>query len=345
MVASFPQRKIGGTSVSALGLGCMGMSMSALTGEKRDDEEIFNTLTTAADMGITFWDTSDFYLDNEEILGNWFSKTGRRKEIFLATKFGCKHGPGGLGDVQISGSPEYVRESIEKSLKTLGTDYIDLYYVHRIDPRTPIEKTVEVLAELKLAGKIRHIGLSECSSRTLERASKVAKIDAVQMEFSPFAMEIEDTGFKDVARKLGVTIVPYSPLGRGFLSGAIKSRADFGPNDPRPRMHPRFSEENFPGNLKLVQIFEDIAKEKGVATGQVALAWVLAQGDDFIPIPGTKRVKYLLENAGAVKVNFTDEDEKRVRSGLDAIGGAKGARYPEANLAGCFGDSPELGSV
>lgn len=172
-----------------------------------------------------------------------------------------------------------MREAIKKSLETLGIDYIDLYYVHRIDPATPIEKTVEALVELQKAGNIRHIGLSECSSRTLERASKVAKIDAVQMEFSPFAMEIEDTGLKDVARKLNVTIVPYSPLGRGFLSGAIKSRADFGPNDPRPRMHPRFSEGNFPENLKLVQIFEDIAKEKGVATGQVALAWVLAQGD------------------------------------------------------------------
>lgn len=279
MAASFPQRKIGGTPVSALGLGCMGMSMSALTGEKRDDEEIFKTLTTAADMGITFWDTSDFYLDNEELLGKWFSKTGRRSEIFLATKFGCKHGSGGLGDVQVDGSPEYVRQAVEKSLEALGTDYIDLYYVHRIDPKTPIEKTVAVLKELKEQGKIRHIGLSECSSRTLERASKVVKIDAVQMEFSPFALEIEDTGFKDIARKLSVTIVAYSPLGRGFLSGAIKSRADFAPNDPRLRMHPRFSEENFPANLKVVQIFEDIAKEKGATLGQTALAWVLAQGE------------------------------------------------------------------
>ncbi|KAL5425217.1 hypothetical protein PMIN06_003693 [Paraphaeosphaeria minitans] len=227
MADSFPQRKVGGTSVSVLGLGCMGMSMSVLTGEKRDDQEIFNTLTTAADMGITLWDTSDFHLDNEDVLSSWFRKTGRRKNIFLATKFGYKHGPRGLGDVQISGSPE-----------------------------TPIEKTVGALAELKQAGKIRHIGLSECSSRTLERACKVAKIDAVQMEFSPFAMRIEDTGFKDVARKLGVTI----------------SRADFGSNEPRPRMHPRFSEENFPENLKLVRIFEDIAKEKDSATGQVALA-------------------------------------------------------------------------
>ncbi|KAL1593754.1 hypothetical protein SLS60_010486 [Paraconiothyrium brasiliense] len=344
MPASFPQRKIGGTHVSAIGLGCMGMSISAVTGEQRNEEEIYNTLTTAADMGITFWDTSDFYFDNEELLGEWFSKTGRRNEIFLATKFGCRRGDT-LGDVQINGKPEYVREAIEKSLKALGTDHIDLYYVHRIDPKTPIEKTVEVLKELKEQGKIRHIGLSECSSRTLERASKVVKIDAVQMEFSPFAMEIEDTGFKDVARKLGVAIVPYSPLGRGFLSGAIKSRADLAPNDPRARMHPRFSEENFPSNLKLVQIFEDIAKEKGATTGQIALAWVLAQGDDFIPIPGTKRVKYLIENAGAVNVNFTEEDEKRVRSGLDAIGGAKGARYPEAVLTGCFGDSPEFGSA
>ncbi|KAJ4293543.1 hypothetical protein N0V90_008826 [Kalmusia sp. IMI 367209] len=345
MSPNFPQRKIGDASVSALGLGCMGMSTGALTGEKRDMEEIFKTLSTAADIGMTFWDTSDFYLDNEELLGKWFHQTGRRNEIFLATKFGCKHGPGGFTDVQVNGSPEYVREACEKSLKTLGVEYIDLYYCHRIDPKTPIEKTVAAMAELKKEGKIRHLGLSECSARTLERACKVHKIDAVQMEFSPFALDIEDLGFLKVARELGVKIVAYSPLGRGFLSGTIKSRADLGENDIRARVHPRFSEENFPGNVKLVEIFEDIAREKGSTTGQVALAWVLAQGDDFIPIPGTKRVKYLLDNAGAVKVHFTDEDEKRVRKGLDAIGGAKGSRYPEAILAGCFGDSPELDSA
>lgn len=279
MSSKFPQRKIGGTPVSALGLGCMGMSFSVLTGEKRDEEEIFNTLTKAADLGITFWDTSDFYFDNEELIGKWFRQTGRRGEIFLATKFGCRHGPGGLGNVQTDGSPEWVREACEKSLKTVGVDYIDLYYAQRIDPKVPIEKTVEAMAELKKEGKVRHLGLSECSARTLERACKVQQIDAVQMEFSPFAMEIEETGFLQVARRLGVTIVPYSPLGRGFLSGTIKSRDDFPPNDPRPRMHPRFSEENFAGNLKLVKIFEDLAKDRGCTTGQVALAWVLAQGD------------------------------------------------------------------
>lgn len=338
------------------------MSMSLVTGEKRDEEEIFQVLTKAADIGITFWDTSDFYLDNQDILANWFHKTGRRNEIFLATKFGCKHGPGGFRDVQTDGSPEYVREACDKSLKTLGTDYIDLLYVQRIDSKVPIEKTVAAMADLKSEGKIRHLGLSECSSRTLERACKVHQIDAVQMEFSPFAMEIEDTGFLDVARKLSVTIVPYSPLGRGFLSGTIKSRDDFPPNDPRPRTFPRFSEENFPANLKLVQIFEDLAKEKGCTTGQVALAWVLAQGDgkcycvpedrqdlnfqpDFIPIPGTKHMKYLLENAGAVQMQLNKEDDKRIRDGLNAIGGAKGARYPEAIMAGCFGDSPEMESV
>lgn len=279
MSSKFPQRKIGGSPVSALGLGCMGMSTHIVSGAVRDEEEVFNVLTKAADLGITFWDTSDFYFDNEELLGKWFAKTGRRNEIFLATKFGCKFGPGGFPNVEVDGRPEYVREALEKSLKNLGTDYVDLYYAHRIDPKVPIEKTVAVMAELKKEGKIRHLGLSECSSRTLERACKVHQIDAVQMEFSPFAMEIEDTGFVDVAKKLGVSIVPYSPLGRGFLTGAIKSRDDFPPNDPRPRMHPRFSEENFPANLKLVQIFEDLAKEKGCTTGQVALAWVLAQGD------------------------------------------------------------------
>jgi aryl-alcohol dehydrogenase-like predicted oxidoreductase len=342
--------------VSALGLGCMGMSMSLFTGLPRDEEEISKTLTTAADLGITFWDTSDAYGDNEEMIGKWFRQTGRRNEIFLATKFGVKRVD---GKMEVDGSPEYIKQACIKSLELLGTDHIDLYYQHRVDTTTPIEKTIEAMAELKKEGKIRHLGLSECSARTLERACKVHPIAAVQVEYSPFALDIETTGFLDLARKLGVKIVAYSPLGRGFLTGTIKSRADLNPKDARFIMHPRFTEENFPGNLKLVNIFANIAKEKGCATGQIALAWVLAQGDgkcilssrresmlivteDFIPIPGTTHVKYLTQNADSVKVNFSDEDERRVRAGLDAIGGAKGARYPEAILAGCFADSPEL---
>jgi len=277
MAPNFPQRRLGDTTVSALGLGCMGMSTMLVMGLPRDEQEVFDTLTKAADMGITFWDTSDAYGDNEELLGKWFQKTGRRNEIFLATKFGVMH-RATLGNTTINGRPEYVRKACEASLEKLGVDYIDLYYQHRVDTNTPIEKTVEAMAQLKREGKIRHLGLSECSARTLERACKVHPIAAVQMEFSPFAMDIETTGFLDVARKLSVQIVAYSPLGRGFLTGAIKSRADLDPKDLRLALHPRFSEENFPANLGLVGIFEEMAKTKGCTTGQAALAWVLAQG-------------------------------------------------------------------
>ncbi|CAI6336843.1 unnamed protein product [Periconia digitata] len=341
MTSNFPRRSLGDTTVSALGLGCMGMSTMLFMGMTRNEDEVFDTLSKAADMGITFWDTSDFYGDNEQLIGKWFRKTGRRNEIFLATKFGCVRGST-PGQITVSGTPEYVKAACEQSLKTLGVDYIDLYYQHRVDTNTPIEKTVEAMAQLKEQGKIRYLGLSECSARTLERACKVHPIAACQMEFSPFAMEVEETGFLETARSLGVKIVAYSPLGRGFLTGAIKSRADMDPKDMRLHMYPRFSEENFPGNIKLVEIFESIAKEKGCTTSQVALAWVLAQGDDFIPIPGTKHMKYLLDNAGAVHIKFTKEDEQRVRDGLDAIGGAKGARYPESILSTCFVDSPEI---
>ncbi len=276
-MAKFPQRKIGEDLISAMGLGCMGMSIPVSTGN--NDEECLRVLTQAADMGINFWVTSDYYgpHTNEELIGRWFKETGRRDEIFLNTKFGPRIVDGKL---QVSGKPGWVKEACEGSLKRLNTDRIDLYSQHRVDPQTPIEHTVQAMAELKHLGKIRHLGLSECSARTLKRACSVHQIAAAEMEFSPFAMEIEspETRFLETARELGVKIVAYSPLGRGFLTGAIKSRADFDPLDRRI-MFPRFSEENFPGNLKLVQIFEDIAKEKGCSSGQLALAWVLAQGD------------------------------------------------------------------
>jgi aryl-alcohol dehydrogenase-like predicted oxidoreductase len=272
----FPQHKIGNTSISALGLGCMGMSVAKMLSSGQDDEEVFNTLTKAADLGITFWDTSEAYGDNEALLGNWFRKTGRRDEIFLATKFGVRHVNGKL---EINSSPEYVREACERSLEQLGTDHIDLYYQHRVDTTVPIEKTVEAMAQLKKEGKIRYLGLSECSASTLRRACKVHPIAACQMEFSPFAMEVETTGFLEVARELNVKIVAYSPLDRGFLTGSIKSRADFDPKDPRLAVYPRFFGENFDGNLRLVDVSAEIGKEKGCTSGQAALARVLAQGE------------------------------------------------------------------
>ncbi|RQM07475.1 hypothetical protein DH86_00003142 [Scytalidium sp. 3C] len=308
-----------------------------------NDEESLKLLTKAADMGITFWDTSDLYgpFTNEQLLGRWFKETGRRDEIFLATKFGNKRTPDGKPTVD--GRPEYVKEACKASLERLQTDHFDLYYQHRVDPTVPIEKTVQAMAELKAEGKIRYLGLSECSATTLRRAHKVHPIAAAQMEFSPFALEIESeqTGFLKAARELGVKIVAYSPLGRGFLTGTIRSRNDLDKTDNRFQ-HPRFSEEHFADNLKLVDQLAAIAKEKGCTPGQLSLAWVLAQGEDFIPIPGTKRIKYLEENAQAVNVPFSKEDEARVRKAIESVGGMKGARYPPAMMDKCFGDTPEL---
>ncbi|KAK9802380.1 putative Aldo-keto reductase [Seiridium cardinale] len=357
MAAKYTQRKIGDDHVSAQGLGCMGMSFGYTSYGGYNDEESLKVLTRAADLGITFWDTSDIYgpFTNEKLLGKWFKETGRRNEIFLATKFGNKMVN---GQMEVVGNPEYVKQACKESLERLQTDHIDLYYQHRVDTKTPIEKTVGAMAELVKGGKVRYLGLSECSARTLERAYKVHPIAAAQMEYSPFALEIESdqTNFLKTARKLGVKIVAYSPLGRGFLTGAIKSREDLDPTDSRFK-HPRFSEEHFQDNLKLVEILAGIAKEKGVTPGQLALAWVLAQGEgelskplveqkliyqDFLPIPGTKRVKYLEENVEAINIKLSKDDENKIRQAIDSVGGSKGDRYPAAMLDKCFGDSPEL---
>ncbi|KAI9655733.1 MAG: hypothetical protein M1821_005168 [Bathelium mastoideum] len=343
---AFPQRKIGEDKVSALGLGCMGMTWAYASFGGYDDDESLRTLTKAADLGMNFWDTSDIYgpETNERLLGKWFKETGRRKEIFLATKFGNTYEGGKRGGVR--GDAAYVREACSKSLDRLGVDTIDLYYQHRVDDQTPIEETVAAMAELKKEGKIRYLGLSECSAATLRRAHKVHPIAAAQMEFSPFALEIESeqTRFLQTARELGVKIVAYSPLGRGFLTNTIKNRSDIDASDTRAN-HPRFSAEHFDENLKLVAALSAMASKKGVTPGQLVLAWVLAQGDDFLPIPGTKRVKYLEENAGAVNVRLSDEEVKLIRNEVEKVGGGKGARYPPAMLAKCFGDSPEPTTV
>lgn len=339
----FPTRKIGDDNVSAIGLGCMGMSFGYTSFGGYDDKESLNVLTRSADLGLTFWDTSDVYgpHTNEKLLGKWFKETGRRKEIFLATKFANYIEPS--GNFVVRGDAPYVKEACAASLERLGVDQIDLYYQHRVDDKTPIEETVKAMAELKAEGKIRYLGLSECSARSLRRAHAVHPIAAVQMEYSPFALEIESeqTDFLRTARELGVKIVAYSPLGRGFLTGTIKSRNDIDESDSRWR-HPRFSETNFPENLKLVETLAGIAKRKGVTPGQLSLAWVLAQGEDFIPIPGTKRVKYLEENAGAVEVKLTPDEVAEIRAEIEKVGGGKGERYPPNLLAKCFGDSPEL---
>ncbi|KAI8626304.1 aldo-keto reductase [Xylariaceae sp. FL1651] len=342
MAAKYPQRKIGDDLVSAVGLGCMGMSFSYASFGGFNDEESFKVLTRAADLGITFWDTSDMYgpFTNEQLIGRWFKETGRRNEIFLATKFANKLEN---GKWTVSGDPAYVKAACNASLERLGTDRIDLYYQHRVDPKTPIEHTIKAMAELKDEGKIRYLGISECSERSLRRAHAVHPIAAIQMEYSPFALEIESsqTNLLQTARELGVKIVAYSPLGRGFLTGSITSRDQLDEKDNR-RIMPRFSEENFKDNLHLVQLLGSIAKEKGCTPGQLSIAWLLAQGDDIIPIPGTKRVKYLEENVAAVNVSLTKDEEARIRQAIDSIGGSKGDRYPPAAMSVLFGDSPEL---
>lgn len=343
MASKYPQRKIGEDSVSAQGLGCMGMSFGYTSLGGYDDKASAEVLTKAADLGITFWDTSDVYgpHTNEKLIGKWFKDTGRRKEIFLATKFGNLRDAEGKPTVR--GDKEWVKQACKESLERLGIDQIDLYYQHRVDPKVPIEETVQAMVDLKDEGKIRYLGLSECSASTLRRAHKVHPIAAAQMEFSPFALEIESaqTDFLKTARELGVKVVAYSPLGRGFLTNTIKSRADLDQSDTRFN-HPRFSEEHFDDNLKLVQKLSDIAKEKGCTSGQLVLAWVLAQGEDIIPIPGTKRVKYLEENAKAVEVQLSKEEVAKIREAIESVGGGKGDRYPAAMMSRLFGDSPEL---
>jgi aryl-alcohol dehydrogenase-like predicted oxidoreductase len=323
----------------------MGMSFGYTSYGGYDDAASLEVLTKAADLGINFWDTSDIYgpFTNEKLLGHWFETTGRRKEIFLATKFANSFQD---GKMVVRGDKQYVKEACDASLKRLGVDQIDLYYQHRVDSKTPIEETVQAMVELKKEGKIRYLGLSECSERTLRRAHAVHPIAAVQMEFSPFALEIESdqTNVLKAARELGVKIVAYSPLGRGFLTNTIKSRDDFDPKDTRVN-HPRFSEENFPENLKLVHTLAEMAEKKGVTPSQLVLAWVLAQGDDFIPIPGTKRVKYLEENAKAADIELSAEEVQAIRNEIEKVGGGKGERYPAAMVAACFGDSPELTKI
>ena len=278
MAAKYPQRKIGDTPVSEQGLGCMGMSFSYTSFGGFDNEQSYKVLTKAADLGITLWDTSDVYgpHTNEQLIGKWFKETGRRDEIFLCSKFGNLRVD---GKPAVRGDPKYVKEACQASLDRLNTDHIDLYYQHRVDDKVPIEETVKAMAELKKEGKIKYLGLSECSARTLRRADAVEHISAAQMEFSPFALEIESeqTDFLNTARELGVKIIAYSPLGRGFLTNSIKNRNDFDEGDNRLN-HPRFSDDHFGENLKLVNSLADIASKKGCTAGQLSLAWVLAQG-------------------------------------------------------------------
>ncbi|CAO3697128.1 unnamed protein product [Umbelopsis ramanniana] len=322
-----PQREIGKTGVktSAVGLGCMSLA-PGVYGTVDDDNSI-QLLNKALEIGCNFWDTADVYGagHSEKIISKVLK--GRRQEVFLATKFAIDRSG---STMRINGSPEYLTKACDASLERLGTDYIDLYYCHRIDPTVPIEDTVGAMAKLVEKGKVRYLGLSECSADTLRRAYKVHPIAAVQVEYSPWTLDIEKNGLLQACRELGVSIVAYSPLGRGFLAGNIRNFEDLEADDYR-RTNPRFQGENFYKNLKLADSIKAVAEKKDVTAAQLTLAWLLAQGDDIFVIPGTRKEKYLLDNVagGALQLSKAEVDEVRNTATTFEV---SGDRYPEAAM-------------
>ena len=323
-------RKLGKSDleVSAIGLGCMGMSFAYGDADETESLAVFDR---AAELGVNFLDTADMYgpYTNEELVGK--ALKGRRNKFVLATKFGIVFDPANPANRSINGRPEYVRQAAEASLRRLSVDEIDLYYLHRVDPDTPIEETVGAMARLVDEGMIRHIGLSEASADTLKRANGVHQITALQSEYSLWTRDVEDNGVLETCRELGIGFVAYSPLGRGFLSGEIKRFDDLEQDDWR-RSNPRFQGENFEKNIRLVEKIKEIADEKGITASQLALAWDLAQGEDIIPIPGTKRRKYLEQNAATVNIKFNPEELAQIDD-VFPRDAAAGLRYPEAMMS------------
>ncbi|KAF3388000.1 Aldo-keto reductase yakc [NADP] [Talaromyces pinophilus] len=316
---SIPTRKLGknGPDVPAMGLGLMGLS--GVYGSAPDEEGRFKILDRAAEIGSTFWDTADMYGDTEELVGKWFQRTGKRDEIFLASKFGIMME--GYQFKGINSSADYCRQQCEASLKRLKTDWIDLYYCHRVNPETPIEETMRALAQLQAEGKIKHIGLSEAGSDTLRRAVQIAPVAAVQMEYSPFVRDIEQESSSQVlqtCRELGIAVVCYSPLARGLLTGRYTTPESLSDNgDQRGRWFPWFQPENFSKNVSIVNQFKTFADKKGCTPSQLALAWLLHQGPDIIPNPGTKSIKYLEQNVDALAIELTEEETIGIRKFLE----------------------------
>ncbi|RSN13123.1 aldo/keto reductase [Streptomyces sp. WAC 05977] len=325
--STLPTRRLGTLEVGAQGLGCMGMSEFYGQG---DDTESIATIHRAIELGVTLIDTADMYGfgRNEELVGR--ALAGKRDQVVLATKFGIVRDEADPSKRGIRGDEFYVRQQVEASLRRLNVDHIDLYYQHRVDPDVPIEETAGALSSLVEQGKIRHIGLSEAGPDTIRRAHAVHPVTAVQTEWSLWSRDIENE-VVPVCRELGIGLVPYSPLGRGFLTGRFKSKEDFADGDFRQTTQPRFAEGNLERNLAIVEALRALAEQKGVTAGQLALAWVQAQGDDVVPIPGTKRRKYLEENVASVGLKLTTEDVAAIEAAVPADAVA-GERYPEAAM-------------
>ncbi|TBU38744.1 Aldo/keto reductase [Dichomitus squalens] len=340
MPGTILKRNIGDATFPAIGYGAMGIAVAY--GPPLPLEEALKVLDGVYASGITHWDTADAYSDNEFIIGQWFKRTGKRNDVFLATKFGLGRYWEGDETRTINGDPEYVPKALQRSLEQLGVENVDLWYLHRADANVPIELTVKAMAEQVKAGKVKYLGLSEVSADTLRRAHAVHPIAAVQVEYSPFTTDIEDEkiGLLKAARELGVKVVAYGALGRGLLTGKYTDPEQFPPTDFR-RMIPRFSKENFPSILKIAEGLKKVGEKYGASSGQVALAWVLAQGEDIIPIVGTTKLDNLKENLGAYDVKLSPEDIAEVRRLADGAS-VPGDRYPAFLFHTLFADTPAL---